>query len=233
MRRFSLAMAPALIAVLAVLAPTMAHCSADEPAKAREAAREKDPSLPILRSLSMKEAAIDDTAELLGIKTWSGAFELRREARYARLVLDFYRDGQRVETFSTSAGILKATSRGEFAIQVVDLDYLPLGGGKPGHWQLSIKLNFAGTKGSSRLDVAKEKHLFGSGGTSQMSGSFAPKAGTPTEVPLFWILYPRPDARSIEVRGDSPSEMIAQDREGTLMIARLIVESKGEKDGKS
>jgi len=80
----------------------------------------------------MKDGAGDDTAHALGIQKWSGAFELRRAAGGARFVLDFYRDGKCVETCTVRALISnRASSQGEFAIQVIDLDYLPLSGARP------------------------------------------------------------------------------------------------------
>lgn len=228
MRKSLIAMATVSTAMIVVLATPAYLCGEGDRAKSREDAKDHGSTRPILGSVSMKDAAIDDTAEILGIRTWSGTFELRREVGGPLLVLDFYREGKHVETHR-AFGMLNLATRGDFAIQVVDLDYLPLGDAKPGHWRVFAKLKFDGIKGVTHWDIAKDKLGFGDRGGGQTTDSFGPKAGTSTDAPLFFVLYPKPGARVVADRGISPSELIEQNRDSSLLIVRLVFDAGGAK----
>jgi hypothetical protein len=227
MRNIPFATALSLSAMaLALVTPGYLRGAGDE-AKGTDDAKDKSQIPPILRSLTMKDDAVDDIADALGIKKRSGAFELRREARGARLVLDFYQGGKCVQTCSTNAGSLKATSQGEFSIQIVDLDYLPLGGAKPGHLRLRVKLKFAGSTGSTQKDIAKDKIGFGN---QQATARFEPTDGTPRDAPLYFTLYTESDAKSMIINSGTPAEQVKQHPHASLLIVRLVFEDNDFKD---
>jgi len=233
MSSFSLTVAPTLSAIVLALANLVYLCGAGDDAKYPGDAKDKGRIQSVLRSLSVKDAAVDDTADALGIRKWSGAFELRRDARGARLVLDFYVDGKCVETCTVRPLISNASSRGEFAIQVVDLDYLPLRGGKAGHRRLIAKLKFGGVTATTQHDIAKRKFDF-EPSSQQINGPFNPIVETPRDVPLFFILYPKPGAnKKLTIRGGLPSEVIRQIPDATLLIVRLSFEEDDFKDADS
>ena len=57
---------------------------------------------------------------------------------------------------------------------------------------------------------------------------------TPREVPLFFVLYPKPGAnKKVTIRGDLPSEVIKQIPDATLLIARLAFEDDDFRDADS
>jgi len=119
---------------------------------------------------------------------------------------------------------------GEFAIQVVDLDYLSLGGGKAGHWRLIAKLKFAGAVSTARRDIAKDKFDFDRM-SQHVDGPFDPTDETPREFPLFFILYPKPDAnKEVTIRAGRPSQLIKQIPDASLLIVQMVFEDDDFKD---
>lgn len=226
MKNAALMAGSAFVAAIVALLAMVSLGEAGDGARNRWAAGGTAAKRPVLRRLAMKEAPIDDTAETLGIRKWSGTFELQRPTAGGEFLIDFYRGGRLVETFK-GFGWVNPIDRGEFAIQVVDLDQLPLGDRKPGHLRLITRLAIDGVRSSSQTDIAKDKvRLQPQGLVGQASGGFRPEDGSPTEVPLLYVIYPGPDENWV-VQRDAPARIIAQYPGASILIARLVFPNMG------
>jgi hypothetical protein len=230
MRHHSLAKASAMtIMALALAIPVYLRGAGDD-AKRKDNAQAEGRSRSILRSFSMKDVELDDTAEALGIKKWAGTFELRQGARKGGLALDFYQDGKRVQS-ETCRQIVegKATSQGRFAVQAVDLDYLPLGNAKPGHWRFVAKLKVGQGTSTIKFDVPKKIFDF-DGKFGALSLSDLP-GGAPNEALLVCVIYPRKGFGQ-NVANGSPTELIKRNPNSSIFLVRLVFEDgdfeKGE-----
>jgi len=75
-------------------------------------------------------------AELLEVKQLLVECEAKRPFRYARLTIDCFRDGKKVQT--TSGGVVPPSPQKTVtvSVQIADLDKLPLDPAKPGHLRI-------------------------------------------------------------------------------------------------
>jgi len=149
------------------------------------------------------QPGLDDLAGVLHVEKYRGRVELTSGFRSCKLVLAAYKDGKPVTLPDAEAdfGAQAETSCTlRYGVQVVDLDYLPLGGAKKNHCRMHFA--FQNPDGSSAaLDRDIPKEVLDVSKCSNMR--FTERAATSKEVPLFWLkqggTVPGPDAPSKEL----------------------------------
>jgi hypothetical protein len=155
---------------------------------------------------------LNDLAPLLHVQQYQGRVELTSGFRHCKLVLAAYKDGKPVHLPGSEEELLADAETSctlRYGVQVADLDYLPLGGGKKGHCRLRFTLQHPdGATSALERDVPKDLLDL-----SQCSNlGFNERAATNSEVPLFWL----------KVGGTIP---------GPTVPSKELVESKWAKDG--
>jgi hypothetical protein len=133
------------------------------------------------------EPKIDDLASVLHIERYRGKVELTSGFRSCKLVLAAYKDGKPVDLPDAATDLgaeAEMSSTLTYAVQVVNLDYLPLGGGKKGDCRLRFALKHPdGATSAVERDVPKS--LIDLTKCSNMG--FTERAATDNEAPLFWL----------------------------------------------
>jgi uncharacterized protein (TIGR03067 family) len=129
----------------------------------------------------------DDVAPVLHIERYRVRVELTRGFRSCKLVVDVYKDGKPVGLPDHEAELAAEAGTActlRYGVQVVDLDYLPLGGGKRNHCRMRFTLRQPdGATSALERDVPKDLIDL-----SQCSNvRFTERAATDDEVPLFWL----------------------------------------------
>jgi hypothetical protein len=165
------------------------------------------------------EPKLNDLAPVLHIEQYQGRVELNSGFRTCKLVLSLYKDGKRLDFPGGEADLLADAETSctlRYGVQVVDLDYLPLGGGKKNHCRMRFSLRGPdGATSALERDVPKEQLDLSK--CSNMG--FTERAATNDEVPLFWFkvggVIPGPDVPS----KDLVESKYAKD--GSVLIASL------------
>jgi hypothetical protein len=180
----------------------------------------EEPSRPIARSIRVELPKLGSLEDALHIRKCSGSYELKTKARSVKLVIDLYREGKKVDSHAFSVGDHRGAESGEFSVQVIDLDFIPLGDGKKGHHRIQYALSLGTTAGSTKWDVPKS--VFEADGAFG-SHEFRPEAGTATSAPLFPMI--------LKVRGNggiasgrNAEDVVARNNHNDLLIATLVVE---------
>ncbi|WP_435016228.1 hypothetical protein TA3x_003792 [Tundrisphaera sp. TA3] len=195
-------------------------------------ADEPTPVPPLARSVHAEKPEAGSIEDALHIRKASGTVELREKVASASLKIDLYRDGKKVDSRSQSAGLLpvQATTRARFSVQVIDLDYLPLGGMKKGHCRMLLTLDLGELISSGSSDVPKD--VFGGRLNSSGFQPFRPAAGSANEAPLFYmILDIRPDegGRAVQRSGLSIEEVIRNNSHSDVLVATLVADAPASK----
>jgi hypothetical protein len=175
----------------------------------------------LVTKIDVKSTDFDDLGELLHVVTRAGTFELRDKIRAARLVVEFYKDGVKLDGFNDRAGIgvdvQEAVDRGQFAVHLIDLDYLPLAGGKPGYFRIECRLGLGTTVGGSHDVMPKDRFDVARGASGH---PFGPRAAGAKRAPLFCLL-----ARSkVFYTGGTVEEVLAKNPRGDLLVASLLID---------
>lgn len=179
----------------------------------------------IAESVTMTNEDFNDIGSLLHISRKSAKVILHSNRRKAELVLDFYRDGNRLPERSVIGGGTKvgdgiAQSKDiDCGFEALDMDYITLADGKPNHCRVMLQLRFnMGTSRASSTggaDVAKSTFDFSRWNASTQ---FDASASTANEVPLFcWF---RSNTYSLAT-GKTVDALIRANPKGDLAIVSL------------
>jgi hypothetical protein len=130
---------------------------------------------------------LDDLAGVLHIEKYRGRVELTSGFTNCKLVLAGYKDGKPAALPDAEADLMAQAETNctlRYGVQVVDLDYLPLGGAKKNHCRMhfAFQLPDGSTAG---LDRDIPKGLFDVSKCSNLR--FTERAATAKEAPLFWL----------------------------------------------
>jgi hypothetical protein len=177
--------------------------------------------------IDMKQIGIDSVTELLHIRNYAGTVEFSNVRRQAALKIEVYNAGKKIEleqsvaiegNVSPAVVIHKPTI--EFAMQVVDLAYLPLGKGKTDHCRIRLKINIGGVRTENEIDVPKSEFDFSSVATS---GSFEPSASSNDRVPLcYTVSEPRNHGNPWSIfSGHTPAELLQKNATSDIAILYL------------
>src|SRR5689334_22069780 len=108
-------------------------------ATAADPAARPAPSLARYVDGGVKPSQLGDLAEVRRIQQLRGKAELNSGFNNVTLVLAAYKDGKKVDLSDREIplfGAYETTGTISYAVQMVDLDFLPLGDGKKGHCRL-------------------------------------------------------------------------------------------------
>jgi hypothetical protein len=165
------------------------------------------------------QPGLNDLAPVLHIDQYQGRVKLTSGFRSCKLALTAYKDGKPAELPDAEAdlgAVAETSSTLQYAVQVVDLDYLPLGGAKKGHCRLRFTLRHPdGATDALERDIPKA--LIDLSKCSNLG--FSERAATGTEVPLFWLkaggVIPGPDDMTRE-------DVVAKGaKDGAVLIVSL------------
>jgi hypothetical protein len=173
---------------------------------------------------------LNDLAPLLRVEQYQGRVELTGGFRNCTLVLAAYRGGKPVALPDAEADLGAEAETGRalrYGVQVVDLDYLPLGGGKKGHCRMRFVLRHPdGATSAVERDVPKD--LIDLSQCSNMR--FTERAAAGDEVPLFWL-----KAGGTVPGKDVPTKDLVTSewaKDGALLIAALRFNDRGNGKGR-
>lgn len=96
---------------------------------------------PELVSVSIERPGVDDLSHLLGVRKVSGRFTLDKPVKIAALVLEVYRDGEKVPDaprLDIHCEFGNGGTAGEFSLQAADLDRLRLDQTKEKHCRVLL-----------------------------------------------------------------------------------------------
>lgn len=193
-------------------------------------AKEKTPPKTIVSAIHAEAPKAGSIEDALHIRKASGTVELTRNVTRAKLTIDLYRGGKKVHSESSSVGVQPGQAAGvvRFVVQVIDLDYLPLGGGKKGHCRIVTTQELGKAITSTRTwDVAKD--VFGGPMNGFGFQQFGPAASSATDAPLFsMIVATRPDVNGREAMhgGSTVEGVVRENQANDVLIARLVFESE-------
>ena len=199
-----------------VAATALAFASAGAPAHPAQG------SSTAIKSVQTREPEVGDLASLLRVQKIVTDFALQGKTSRVAARMEFYRGGKKIQ--ETTLGPVAASGndvQGKFAILIADLDYLPLGGGKPGTCRLDASLSsISGESRSYRnassdlpkdvMDLSK----FVGGGT------FAGRPSDKGEFALYWRIANSGDS----VSATTPEGVLEKNPKADLMIVFLKVE---------
>jgi hypothetical protein len=193
------------------------------PTRAADAGQEKQPEAQgrLARRVTRQTPAVGDIASVLHIHKTYCEVDLGAAPRSGTFVVEFelYKKGRKTNSPLSGGGVGVAAHspvprQAKISVQAVDLDYLPLAGGAKGHCRVKVDLDVGSTVCGTSADVPKSVFDF-----SKVSGSsaFPATAGSPTEVPLFFLL-----ANTNKIVGASTVKgVIESNSEADVLIAFL------------
>jgi hypothetical protein len=148
----------------------------------------KGPGLARYVDGGVKAPRLGDLAEVLRIQQLHGKAELKGGFNNVTLVLAAYKDGKQADLPGREIplfGAYETYGTIAYAVQIVDLDFLPLGGGKKGHCRLHFSFRWPdGSSASAERDIPKS--VIDLSRCSNLTFTEAASAGR--AVPLFWLL---------------------------------------------
>lgn len=176
---------------------------------------------PMAKSIRMQKHEFSDLAEALHVQQHIGIIELSAQRRKSQIVIEFYRDGKKLSQTVDSVivddgGFNKdPNDQVQFALHIIDLDYLKLGDGKPRHCRLRIKVGKSTIiHGSSHADVPKQLIDLT---TLTSGGQFQPDASTADTVPVCWMIGNTKTVKS----ATTPVKLVAANPKGDLAIVSI------------
>ena len=174
------------------------------------------PKSPPVKSITRLPEEFGDLSRVLSIQKAVATCQLTNKASRLRLRIDFYQKGKKLEKESQRSGIevLEGESMVKCAVHLIDLDYLPLGGGEPGHLRVHFQLGARGISFGTSSDIAKSDFH---GGAINV---FSARAAKGNEIPLFYAIA---NTNSI-VAGATPEDVIRVNPDADVLVATLEVE---------
>jgi hypothetical protein len=166
---------------------------------------------------SAKKERLGDLAALLRVEQLEGRVELNSGFRNATLVLAAYKDGRKVDlpesevplgaSYETNGTIV-------YAVQIADLDFLPLGDGKKKHCRVRVSFRWP-DESTAFVETDVPKDVIDLSGSSNQS--FTGAANTDRVVPLWWLRK----GKEIKLQLKTPEEVIAGHKEGAILLLSL------------
>lgn len=158
-----------------------------------------------------------DLAEVLRIQQLRGKAELNSGFNNVTLVLAAYKDGKKVDLPSSEIplfGAYETSGTISYTVQIVDLDFLPLGDGKKGHCRLHTSFRWPdGSSGSVERDIPKSTIDL----TKCSNLTFTETASEGREVPLFWLLTGEEVSLNLKTR----EQVLKKVQKGNLLFFTL------------
>jgi hypothetical protein len=162
-----------------------------------------------------KPELIGDLAQVLRIKQLEGKVQLNRGFHNVTLVFAFYKDGKKVDLPQSEEGLFGSyESSGVigYAVQMVDLDFLPLGDGKKGHCRLRAAFRMPD---ESTVSLEKDIPKSTIDLTRSSSFRFTELASTEREVPLLWLKT----GREFPLNLKTMEQVMEKAKEGSLLCS--------------
>ena len=181
-------------------------------------AGEKQIARPAKRITRVHEEFVGDLSQVLRIERVVGTCELAKKVARFDLRFDFYHKGKRLEKKSKGWGLklteTEAASSVKCAVHLIDLDYLPLGGGKPGHQRIHFQFAAGTMVMGSSFDIAKSEFDATDGAPLNI---FSAGAARGDEVPLFYAI-----AKSSSINaGRTPAEVVRSNPDADVLVVTL------------
>jgi hypothetical protein len=175
---------------------------------------------PRITDISITTPGVGDLAHPLNIQQIMGTYELSKSVTDVRLELLFYQRGELVETVESLAlSTTLATDKGTFALQFVDLDYLPLGRAESRHHRLHAQLA-DGHERTVTFKVDLPKSTFDVS-TRFNTARFDPAVGQPNQAPLFAIIG---GSGSASWFASTPADLVRRNADADVLIGVLAFE---------
>jgi len=167
-----------------------------------------------VRRITREPVEFGDLSQVLKIQKAVATCELTDKASRFRLRIDFYEKGKKLEKKTQACGL--ELTEGEnvvkCAVHLIDLDYLPLGGGKPGHQRVHYQLGASAASFGTSFDIAKSDFH---GGAS--INVFSPKDTASDHIP---ILYAIANTNRITA-GRTPDEVVRLNPDADVCVVTL------------
>lgn len=173
--------------------------------------------------------AFSSVADDLNIKTRSGTIELSLPASNVRAEVEFYKDGKRLERQLNAASVALSTNgvpekfkKFQFAIHIVDLDFLKLGDGQAQHNRWRLKFGTGGQSATAQTDIPKtefdvaQEYAVGTLGGQQRI------EGRENRFPICYFIGRAMDNKT--VGGRTAKEIIANNPKSEIAILYVVVE---------
>jgi len=175
------------------------------------------------KGITVTEPELGDLYSLLHVQKYSGTFALQGNVSEVGLRIDFYKNGRKTSESFTGGWDAVSEPRprsGRCSIQVADLDYLPLAGGKKGTLRFYVALTMV-DKGTSTISWEHDipKAVFDPSRSMRGGGTFSGEALEKGEIPLFWRLTQDGNHAGT---GNSPDEVLKENPVADIMIAYLL-----------
>ena len=177
----------------------------------------------LVKSITRAFEELGDLSQVLNISRVVGTCELANKASSFNLRLDFYHQGKKLDNQTVVRGLtlLEGVESVQCAVHVVDLDYLPLGGGKPGHERIHFRLGAGTMVAGASFDIAKSDFNATRGAAINIFNASFAKGN---EVPLFYAIA---NSHSIS-SGRTPAEVVRGNPDADIFVVILEVKL-GEK----
>lgn len=178
------------------------------------------------KEFAVTEPQFGDLEALLHVRRFLGTYALEGKVSKLSLRIDFYKDGHKLASESFTGGWQTyqepAARSGKLSVQIADLDYLPLGGGKKGTLRFNVALTVL-DRGTSQIawEHDTSKSVFDPTRPTRGSGTFS---GHPIEdgvIPLFWRLAQ--DGNRVGT-GNIPDEVVKDNPNADILIVSLLYE---------
>jgi hypothetical protein len=164
-----------------------------------------------------KPSQLSDLAEVLRIQQLQGKVELNSGFTNVTLVLAAYKDGKSVDLPGSEIplfGAYETSGTISYAVQIVDLDFLPLGDGKKAHCRLHFSFRWPdGSSGSVERDIPKK--VIDLSKSSNLT--FTEAASEGRQVPLFWLLT----GGEIPLNLKTPEQVRQKVQKGNFLLLTL------------
>jgi hypothetical protein len=183
------------------------------------AAKAPEDAEPKAVEVTAKGPEFGDLSEVLQVRKTMGTFRFSRKIRSVSLRLQVYQGGKLVSDDRALGVFAKdGADAGKYVMHLIDLDYLPLGEAKPGHYLLHYRLEMNRISSTGKLVIPKSSFDI-----SQSYGwnPFDANDGKPGEAPLFAIIGKHADAI---IGGVPPEKLLEANPKADLLIATLIFE---------
>lgn len=175
------------------------------------------------KGITAIEPELGDLHSLLHVQNYSGSFSMQGNVSELGFRIDFYKNGQKTsESFAGGWESFKEPKprSGKFSIQVADLDYLPLGGGKKGTVRFYVALTVL-DKGAGTIAWEHDipKAVFDPSKPMRGGGTFSGEALEKGGIPLIWRLAQ--DGNRVGT-GSSPDEVLKENPVADILVANLL-----------
>jgi RNA polymerase sigma factor (sigma-70 family) len=193
-----LKLATVLLASLGMVGVLAASLFTPMRAADEQAAEAKPAPVPaandkLASKITHRENEFGDVSSFLRIRKQVCEVELRPLKPHATIGVDIivYKDGRKTKTVYEGGNLsVDKPVRAKIALLAADLDYLRLAGAREKHCRMKIEFQLSTDTGSaattsSEIDVPKD--LFDFSRINSQNTFVSAKAGSTTEMPLFWF----------------------------------------------